>query len=632
MVDVVEKEEQQITPFLNLQNEKTLLRFITCGSVDDGKSTLIGRLLFETEMIFDNELTTLQKDSQKFGTTDNDIDFALLVDGLSSEREQGITIDVAYRFFNTNLRKFIVADTPGHEQYTRNMATGASTADLAVVLVDASKGVLTQTKRHSFIVSLLGVKHVVLAINKIDLVNYDETAFNQIKADYLDFAKKLDFDKIEIVPLSALKGDNICHQSAHTPWYTGPSLLTILENAETNQNHQSTDFRFPVQWVNRPNSSFRGFAGTVAKGQIKPGHAITIHPSGKKTNIKRIVSYDGDLQVATQGQSITLTLEDEVDVSRGDVITNADSPCQIAAQFQSTILWMSEKPMMRGRQYILKCASQTALCTPNAPKYKIDVNTMEQHPANNLALNEIGVCDIMLNKDITYESYQSNKTLGSYILIDRMTNETVACGWFNFALRRATNIHQQALSVSKEARSLIKPHKPCVLWFTGLSGAGKSTIANAVEQHLNKQQIHTILLDGDNVRHGLNKDLGFTEKDRAENIRRIAEVARLMCDAGLICLVSFISPFAAERLMAKELIGDEQFVEIYVDTPLDVAEQRDVKGLYQKARRGEIKNFTGIDSPYEIPENPSISLQTCQSSVDDAAKTVIHWLKEKDVI
>jgi bifunctional enzyme CysN/CysC len=630
--EFIDEVEQNITQTLEVQEKKDLLRFITCGSVDDGKSTLIGRLLYETNMIFDNELEALNQDSQKYGTTGDEIDFALLVDGLSSEREQGITIDVAYRFFATPVRKFIVADTPGHEQYTRNMATGASTAELAVVMIDARKGVLTQTKRHSFIVSLLGVKNVIVAVNKMDLVDYSHAKFLEIELAYREFAAKLNFERIDLVPVSALRGDNICVHSHEMTWYKGPTLLKLLETTETESKQSSQDFRLPVQWVNRPNLNFRGYAGTVASGTIKPGQKVRIHPSGKISSIKNIVTYDGNQTIAIQDQAITLTLNDELDISRGDVITNFEAPCEAANQFQSTLLWMSEKALVRGRQYIFKCATQTALCTPNAPKYQIDVNSGENIAADKLELNQIGVCDISLNKDITFEPYTKNKTLGSFILIDRMTNETVAAGWLNFALRRSGNIHKHQSSVDKQTRSSIKGHKPCVLWLTGLSGSGKSTIANLVESKLNEQKVHSILLDGDNVRHGLNKDLGFTEHDRAENIRRIAEVAKLMCEAGLVCLVSFISPFESERIMAKELIGEDEFYEIFIDTPLEVAEARDVKGLYQKARSGEIKNFTGIDSPYQAPSNPSLRLETTKLGAEEAALEVIKLLKQQEII
>lgn len=632
MIELELKKQKQLISFLEQKNENSLLRFITCGSVDDGKSTLIGRLLFETETIFNNELKVLQKDSQKYGTTGEDIDFSLLVDGLSAEREQGITIDVAYRFFSTKKRSFIVADTPGHEQYTRNMATGASTADLAILLIDARKGILTQTKRHSFIVSLFGVKQVIVVVNKMDLIDYCEMSFNAIQRDYFEFAKKLTFKKINILPISALKGDNIYQTSTKTPWYQGENLIALLEAANPKQFDSGHAFRFPVQWINRPNPDFRGFSGTVSSGSIKSGSAIKIYPSGQTTTIKDIITWEGSQKIAEKGQSITITLTDEIDISRGDVISEINSPCNTSNQFQVTLLWMTEKSMIRGRQYLLKCATQTAVCIPDIPKYKIDVHTMEHLATDNLSLNEIGICNINLNKTIVFEPYEKNKELGSFILIDRITNDTVACGWFNFSLRRSDNIHQQKLLIGKKERSAIKIHKPCVLWFTGISGAGKSTIANRLEQKLNDLHVHSVLLDGDNIRHGLNKDLGFTEQDRAENIRRIAEVAKLMCDAGLVCLVAVISPFKAERMMAKELIGQHEFFEIFIDTSLETAEKRDVKGLYKKARAGKLKNFTGIDSSYEIPQQPDIDIKTQLLSAEEAVDNIICHLKIKEVI
>jgi bifunctional enzyme CysN/CysC len=628
---VIPQAQGSMEELLQANQSKSLLRFLTCGSVDDGKSTLIGRLLFETHMIYDNELATLQKDSQKFGTTGEEIDLALLVDGLASEREQGITIDVAYRFFSTSKRKFIVADTPGHEQYTRNMATGASTADLAIVIVDCRNGLLTQTKRHSLIVSLLGVKQVIVAVNKMDLIQYRQQRFLEIEQSYRHFASSLEFDQITLIPVSALMGDNVCINSPQMPWYQGRTLLETLEMTEAYSN-KSQDFRFPVQWVNRPNMDFRGYAGTVVSGSIKPGQQVCIQSSGKITTIKRIVSYDGDLPSACTDQAVTLTLEDEIDISRGDLITNIEAPCATGSQFQTTLLWMAASPLLKGREYILKCATQTVLCSVNTLKYHVDVNTGEHKAADTLELNQIGVCEISLNKDITFEPYDKNKPLGSFILIDRFSNETLGCGWLNFALRRSGTIHKQELTVTPESRSSIKGHRPCVLWFTGLSGAGKSTIANLVENTLNQQKIHTALLDGDNIRLGLSKDLGFTDGARAENIRRIAEVAKLMCEAGLICIVSFISPFEHERLMAKELIGEEHFLELFIDTPLNVAEERDVKGLYKKARDGRIKNFTGINSPYQSPQNPSLTIDTMEQSAEQAADAIVQLLKLRKII
>lgn len=622
-------ELNDFTAYLNAHEHKDLLRFITCGSVDDGKSTLIGRLLFESQLIYEDQLAALAADSKKFGTTDDDFDFALLVDGLGCEREQGITIDVAYRFFSTDKRKFIVADTPGHEQYTRNMATGASTAELAIVMIDARKGVLTQTKRHSFIVSMLGVKQVVLAVNKMDLVDFNQVTYDTIVEDYKRFAEKLRFSDIQAIPVSALKGDNITNLSSNMLWYNGPSLIRHLEEVHVERDSDQAPFRMPVQWVNRPNHDFRGFSGRIISGQITPGDRIKVLPSGKATTISRISTFDGDLNHATCGQSVTLTLNDEIDISRGNVLVKVDSPCKAADQFETRILWMSETPMVPRRQYLLKCGTAQALCTPSRPKYRIDVNTMEQQPAKELHLNEIGDCDVALDRPIAFEAYEKSRELGSFILIDRMTNETVAAGLIHFALRRSTNVHRQHLSVDKSMRTAIKQQKPLVLWLTGLSGAGKSTIANLVEKELNAQGKHTMLLDGDNIRHGLNRDLGFTETDRAENIRRIAEVSKLMVEAGLITIVSFISPYAAERDMAKALIGADEFCEIFVDAPLEIVELRDVKGLYKKARAGEIKNFTGIDSRYEAPLNPTLRLDTTTLSPEQAADKVIDLIHTK---
>ena len=618
---------------LNLFKEKGLLRFMTCGSVDDGKSTLIGRLLYESHTIYDDQLAVLASDSKKFGTTGDGLDFALLVDGLAAEREQGITIDVAYRFFSTAKRKFIVADTPGHEQYTRNMATGASTAELAIVMVDARKGLLTQTRRHSFIVAMLGVKHIVLVINKMDLVNYDETIYEAIKADYKAFAQSLGITDIQTIPISALRGDNMVVPSSHTPWYQGPTLINYLEDVECGAlDVTSSPFRMAVQWVNRPHLDFRGFAGRVASGTIRPGDRIKIFPSGKETTIDRIVTFDGDLSAAVAGESITCTLTDNIDISRGDVLALANDPCAVADQFETKLLWMSETPMVAGRQYVIKIGAATALCTPNQPKYRIDVNTMQHLSAKELVLNEIGVCDIALDRPIAFESYEKSRELGGFILINRLTNDTIAAGLIHFSLYRSANVRRQNLLVDKTMRAAIKRQKPIVLWFTGLSGSGKSTIANLVEQELNALGNHTMLLDGDNIRHGLSRNLGFTEASRAENIRRIAEVANLMSDAGLITLVSFISPFAADREMARGLIGAEQFVEIFVDTPLDVAESRDVKGLYAKARAGEIPNFTGVGSRYETPQSPALRIETVNLSPKESARVVMEMLRARKII
>ena len=613
-----------IDAYLEQHQHKSLLRFITCGSVDDGKSTLIGRLLYDSKLIFEDQLAALEADSKKVGTQGGEIDFALLVDGLAAEREQGITIDVAYRFFSTDKRKFIVADTPGHEQYTRNMVTGASTADLAVILIDARKGVLTQTRRHSFLVSLIGIRHIVLAVNKMDLVGYDEAAFDKIAADYRSFAQGIGLTDILAIPISGLKGDNITALSEATPWYRGPTLMQHLETVEIDETRlQAGPLRMPVQWVNRPNLDFRGFSGQVAAGVAKPGDRVRILPSGRESRVARIVTKDGDLALAVAGQSVTLTLEDEVDCSRGDVIAAAEAPAETADQFETTIVWMAEEPLLPGRPYWMKIGAKTVSATITEPKYKINVNTLEHLAAKQLELNEIAVCNISLDQPVAFDPYAENHDTGGFILIDRMTNGTVGAGMIRFALRRAQNIHWQALDVSKATRAASKGQRPAVLWFTGLSGAGKSTIANLVEKKLQAMGRHTYILDGDNVRHGLNRDLGFTDADRVENIRRVAEVAKLMADAGLIVLVSFISPFRSERRMARELMPEGEFLEVFVDTPLGVAEQRDVKGLYKKARAGELKNFTGIDSPYEPPEHPEIHVDTTRLSPAEAAELVV---------
>ena len=616
-----------IEAYLKQHEVKSLLRFITCGSVDDGKSTLIGRLLYDSKMIFEDQLAALEADSKRVGTQGGDIDFALLVDGLAAEREQGITIDVAYRFFSTDKRKFIVADTPGHEQYTRNMVTGASTADAAVILIDARKGVLTQTRRHSFLVSLLGIRHVVLAINKMDLVGWSQEVFDAIVAEYHDFAAQIGIPEFTAIPMSALKGDNITDTSAHTTWYAGPPLMRWLEDAPVEDDLQDKPFRMPVQWVNRPNLDFRGFSGQVASGVIRPGDKVKALPSGRESTVERIVTLRGDLERAVAGQSVTLTLADEIDISRGDVLAAAASPPEVADQFESTIVWFDDEPLLPGRPYLLKLGTRTVTAQITEPKHKVNVNTLEKLAATRLELNEIGVCNLALSAPIAFDPYAENKDLGGFILIDRLSNRTVGAGLLNFALRRSQNIHWQALDVHKEARSALKGQKARVVWFTGLSGAGKSTIANLVEKRLHAEGRHTYLLDGDNVRHGLNKDLGFTEEDRVENIRRVAEVSKLMVDAGLIVLVSFISPFRAERRMARELMGEREFVEVFVDTPLAEAEKRDVKGLYKKARAGELKNFTGIDSPYEAPENAEIRIDTTRTTPEEAAQAIFDWLE-----
>ena len=621
-----------IDAYLKAHENKSLLRFITCGSVDDGKSTLIGRLLYESKMIFEDQLAALEQDSKKVGTQGENIDFALLVDGLAAEREQGITIDVAYRFFATEHRKFIVADTPGHEQYTRNMATGASTADLAVLLIDARQGVLTQTKRHAFIASQLGVHHIVLAVNKMDLVDYSENVFNEIVEDFKAFAAQLDIPNLHAIPVSALVGDNVVDGSRFMHWYEGPSLLGYLEGVDVEAEETSLPFRMPVQWVNRPDLDFRGYAGRIAGGIIRPGDDIRVLPSGKQSKIARIVTMDSDLDEAVSGQSVTLTLTDEIDISRGDVIATSETPPEISDQFDTTIIWLSEEPMLPGRSYRMKTSSRLVSATVNAPKHKTDVNTLQKLPAKTLQLNEIGNCTLAVDRPIAFDSYAENRQTGSFILIDRMTNNTVGMGMINFPLRRAANIHWQNLDINKAANAEQKGQNPAVLWFTGLSGSGKSTIANEVQRRLYATGRHSFILDGDNVRHGLNRDLGFTDADRVENIRRVAEVSKLMVEAGLITLVSFISPFRAERELARNLMEEGEFIEIFVNTPLSVAETRDPKGLYKKARAGNLKNFTGIDSPYEAPENPEIEINTAEMSVEDAAERVINGLIERGII
>ena len=608
-----------VDAYLQQHETKGLLRFITCGSVDDGKSTLIGRLLYDTKLLLDDQLSALAADSRRHGTQGEGIDFALLVDGLAAEREQGITIDVAYRYFGTDKRKFIVADCPGHEQYTRNMATGASTADLAVVLVDARKGLLTQTRRHSYIVSLLGIDHVVLAVNKMDLVDYSQAVFDEIVAGYRELATTLGIANVTCIPVSALKGDNMLAPSLATPWYTGPSLLAHLEDVQVDRGTRDIGLRMPVQWVCRPDSSFRGFAGTIVAGSIAPGDAIVVLPSGQRSQVARIVTADGDLARAGSGQAVVLTLADEIDASRGDVIASAANPPEIADQFAAHLLWMDARALLPGRPYWLKIGTRTVGAQVTEIKHKIDVNTQEELAARSLELNEVGYCNLYLDQPIAFEAYADNHALGGFILIDRHDNATVAAGTLDFALRRAGNIHWQHLEVGKPARARIKHQTPRCLWFTGLSGSGKSTIANLVEKRLLASGRHTYLLDGDNVRHGLNKDLGFTDADRVENIRRVAEVAKLMVDAGLIVLVSFISPFRAERRMARALFAEGEFLEVFVDTPLAVAEQRDAKGLYAKARAGELRNFTGVDSPYEVPEHADVVLDTLAEPAESLA-------------
>lgn len=630
MAHIDELIATDIGAYLTAHEQKSLLRFITCGSVDDGKSTLIGRLLYDSKMILEDQLEALERDSRKSGTQGENIDFALLVDGLAAEREQGITIDVAYRFFSTQKRKFIVADTPGHEQYTRNMATGASTADLACLLIDARQGVLTQTRRHAFIVSSLGIRRLVLAINKMDLVDYSQERYDEIVAEFAEFAKNLNPNiQIQAIPLSALAGDNITGPLGNTDWYKGPSLMTHLETVTVGDERENAPFRMPIQWVNRPNLDFRGFSGLIAAGTVKPGDRIKTLPSGKESIVDRIVTYTGDLERAVPGQSVTLTLKDEIDSSRGDTIVAADNPAEVSDQFQARILWMADDAMLPGRRYLMKIGAKTVTATVNAPKHSIDVNTLEERPAKTLDLNEIGVCTLSLDQNIAFDPYDTSREMGGFILIDRMTNNTVGMGLIDFALRRAANIHWQAIEIDRVAHAEQKLQKQAVLWFTGLSGSGKSTIANALQKRLFAMGKHTYLLDGDNVRHGLNRDLGFTDADRVENIRRVANVARLMADAGLITLVSFISPFRSERRMARAMMAAGEYVEVFVDTPLEVAEQRDVKGLYKKARAGEIKNFTGLDSPYEAPEDPEIHITTVNHSADEAAEEIIAWMTAK---
>ncbi len=629
MAHVSELISTDIDSYLKSHEEKSLLRFITCGSVDDGKSTLIGRMLYESKMLFDDQLSALKHDSKKIGTQGNEIDFALLVDGLAAEREQGITIDVAYRFFSTDKRKYIVADTPGHEEYTRNMATGASTADVAIILIDAEQGVLTQTRRHSFIVSMVGVKKVLLAVNKLDLVNYSQEVYNQIVSDYSDFAENaLDLESITAVPISALLGDNVVEKSEKTPWYKGETIMQYLENIEVKNQRKQTPFRMPVQWVNRPNSGFRGFTGLIASGETKVGDKIRLHPGGNESTIESIITWDGKLPKASAGQSVTITLNDEIDVSRGDIIATSTDPCGEADQFQSRILWMSDDAMIPGRQYILKSNTQSATLTLGRLKHRIDVNTLDHLPAKTLELNEIGVCNISLDKRIAFDSYENNQTMGGFIVIDRLSNNTVGMGLIDFALRRSENIHWQKMDVSKESRAEQKSQIPKLIWFTGLSGSGKSSIANILEKKLQSLGKHTITLDGDNIRHGLNRDLGFTSADRVENIRRVGEVAKLMVNSGLICITSFISPFESERKMVRSLVLENEFIEVFVDTPLSVCEERDVKGLYAKARSGQIPNFTGISSPYEPPKNPEIRIDTTKASAEEAANQIIDFITE----
>ena len=617
--------------WLAAQQRKDLLRFITCGSVDDGKSTLIGRMLHESKSLLDDQLAALEGDSRRFGTQGEALDFALLLDGLAAEREQGITIDVAYRFFATEQRTFIVADTPGHEQYTRNMVTGASTADLAVILVDARKGLLTQTRRHSYLVSLLGIGEVVLAVNKLDLVDWSRERFEAIERDYRAFAERLGIARVVAIPLSALHGDNLAEASVHTPWYAGPPLLRHLEQVVIEPRSEGP-LRMPVQWVNRPTHEFRGYSGRLLGGRVRPGDAVRVLPSGRQSTVARIVGYDGDLAEAQAGQSVTLTLADEIDISRGDVLCAADDPAGLADQFEATLVWMADEPMLPGRPYLVKLGATTIGASLGQPKYVVDVNSLDHLAGKTLELNEIGVCNLTLDRAVAFDAYADNRDMGSFIVIDRYSNQTIGAGMLHFALRRSQNIHWQAVEVDKQARIRQNGHRPCVLWFTGLSGSGKSTIANIVERKLHARGARTYLLDGDNVRHGLSKDLGFTDADRVENIRRIGEVARLMVDAGLIVLTAFISPFRSERRLARGMVGADEFIEIHVDTPLDVVEQRDPKGLYRKARSGELRNFTGIDSPYEVPEAPELHIDTLDCNADAAADRIIACLEQHGVL
>ena len=625
--------ETDIRAYLEAHENKSLLRFITCGSVDDGKSTLIGRMLYDSKMIFEDQLDALEADSKRVGTQGENIDFALLVDGLTAEREQGITIDVAYRFFSTDKRKFIVADTPGHVQYTRNMATGASTADLAILLIDARRGVLEQTRRHAFIASSLGIRKLVLAINKMDLQNYEQSVFDDIENDFIEFAEELAAGiEIQAIPMSALEGTNITTKSDKTPWYDGPSLMEYLETVPVDDERLNAPFRLPVQYVNRPNLDFRGFSGQIPSGTVRVGDRVKTLPSAKETTVTKILTGDKEVQEAVAGESVTICFADEVDTSRGDLICTAEEPAEVADQFQTRIFWMSDEKMLPGRRYLLKIGSKTVTAQINETKFRIDMSDLQDRPARDLSLNEVGVCTMSLDQAIPFDAYNDIRETGAFILIDRLTNNTVGMGMIDFALRRAGNIHWQSVDVNKQAHSSQKGQKPAVLWFTGLSGSGKSTIANALQKRLFSIDRHTYLLDGDNVRHGLNRDLGFTDADRVENIRRVAEVSKLMVDAGLVTLVSFISPFRSERRMARNMVEDAEFVEIYVNTPLNVAEQRDVKGLYKRAREGKIKNFTGIDSPYEPPLEAEIEIDTTSMTADEAAELIVDWMKQRGML
>jgi bifunctional enzyme CysN/CysC len=624
---------EDLADYLKTDQQMGLLRFITCGSVDDGKSTLIGRLLYESGVLFDDHLVALEADSKRVGTQGEELDFALLLDGLEAEREQGITIDVSYRYFQTKRRKFIVADTPGHEQYTRNMVTGASTADCAVLLLDARKGVLTQTRRHTYLVALLGLRHVALAINKLDLVDYSEDRFRELEARCLSFAKELGLDDVTCIPVSALRGDGILAPSPRMPWYAGPTLLEYLEGVDIdNERLQRGPLRVPVQWVSRPDSDFRGFAGMLVSGSVGPGDRIVAQPSGRESTVKRIVTAGGDQERAVAGQSVTLTLTEEIDISRGEVISSAAAPSPVGEQFEATIVWMAEEPMLRGRSYVMRVGTATATATISPLKYKLEIDTFEHLAAERLELNEIGVCEVELDRPVAFDPYPENRDMGGFVLIDRITNRTLAAGMLNFELHRSQTVQPQEVAIDKASHAFQKGQRPCLVWLTGLSGAGKSTIARVLETKLHDLGRHTYVLDADNVRRGLNKDLGFTDADRVENIRRIAEVSRLMVDAGLIVITAFISPFESERRMARELLERDEFIEVFVDTPLAVAEARDPKRLYARARRGEIKNFTGIDSPYERPEAPELRIDTTQAEPDDAAELILEELRRRGVL
>jgi bifunctional enzyme CysN/CysC len=630
--DQRDSAEERLKARIAAEENRGLLRFLTCGSVDDGKSTLIGRLLFDSAQVYDDQLKSAERDSKRPGAAAAPLDLALLVDGLQAEREQKITIDVAYRYFSTPRRKFVVADTPGHVQYTRNMATGASNCDFAVLLVDARNGVLTQTRRHACIVSLLGISKVALAVNKMDLVDFDQARFDAITDDFLSFAGPLGFESITSIPVSALKGDNVMRPSPAMHWYHGPTLLGHLETVDITPEEKEEPFRFPVQWVNRPHLDFRGYAGTVASGSVKPGDEVVIQPSGRRVHVARIVTADGDLDVAHRGDAVTLTFAEEIDVSRGDIIATPEAAPALADQIAARVVWFDEEPMLPGRAYVIKCGYQTATATISSLKYKLNVDNLDHVAGKTLELNEVGSCNLSISRPLVFDPYGDNAETGSFILIDRFTNATVAAGMIEFGLRRATNIQWQELSIDKVARSKLKGQKPCVLWFTGLSGSGKSTIANLLEKRLHAIGRHTYVLDGDNVRHGLNKDLGFTDADRVENIRRVAETAKLFVEAGLIVMVSFISPFRSERRMARELFQDGEFLEVFVDTPLEVCEARDPKGLYRKARAGLITHFTGIDSDYEVPEEPELALKTKNASAELLTEAVLDELKRRHVL